>query len=248
MMQDFTRPPQFGSTASQTQAGVDMVTSEALFFQKVYLWMGGGLALTTLMGYLVASSETWFRAIHTNSFLIWALIIGQFGLVMAIGFLASKVSALTIKALFLIYSAAVGVSIISLMIYVYNPQVLIMAFGLTAVVYGSMAVYGLVTKRSLQGWGSFLYMGLVGGILGMVLNFWMQSSAINYVITWVLLVVFIGLTAYDHQKLRVIFASNYNRMDSETQDKIVIQGALELYLDFLNLFLLILRLLGASRD
>jgi FtsH-binding integral membrane protein len=216
-------------------------TSEAAFFQKVYLWMCGGLALTAVLAYNLAQSAAWVSTIQST----WiALVIVQLGLVFGISFLAKRVSATVIKGMYLLYAASVGATL-SIVVLVYPSTVIFKAFISTASVYGAMAVYGLVTKRSLQAWGSFLFMGLVGLIITSIINIFTKSPMVDFVICGVGILVFAGLTAYDHQKLRVIHSEGF--ADGEAESKAVIHGALELYLDFINLFLYFLRLF-ANRD
>jgi FtsH-binding integral membrane protein len=238
-MQDFTSPnlnPEYSSRATAINI------SEAAFFTKVYCWMLGGLGLTAFVAYQLAQIPSWANTI-TGGLGIGVIIV-QFGLVLAIGFLAKKVSANVIRALFILYAASVGVTL-SLIVLFYPSGVIAKAFFSAAGVYGAMAIYGKVTQRSLQAWGSFLFMGLVGIIIATVINIFLGSAMMDFIICGVGVFVFAGLTAYDHQKLRVIHASGFG--DSEEEAKVVIHGALELYLDFINLFLFLLRLLS-SRD
>ncbi|MDR1577619.1 MAG: Bax inhibitor-1/YccA family protein [Deltaproteobacteria bacterium] len=238
-MQDFTTPnPSQGSSQSLA------LTSEAVFFQKVYMWMCGGLALTALVGYWLARSETWASYLSGGGW-AWLLpIVIQVGLVLAINYLSNKVTATVIKGLFLLYATSVGMTV-SIVLMVYPMDIVFKAFLSAAAVYGAMATYGLVTKRSLEAWGGFLFMGLVGTIIAIVINMILRSPMMDFIISCVTVIVFAGLTAYDHQKLRVIHANGFSSEDYE--GKIIIHGALELYLDFINLFLALVRILG-NRD
>ncbi|MDR0550109.1 MAG: Bax inhibitor-1/YccA family protein [Deltaproteobacteria bacterium] len=217
--------------------------AEISFFQKVYAWMCGGLVLSAFVGYLLANSEAWY------SFLVgswsWIFIIAvQLGLVFAINFLRDKLATPIVQGLFLAYSAAVGMTL-SIVILVYPSDIIFKALLCTGAVYGSMAAYGLLTKKSLQAWGGFLFMALIGLIVASIVNVFAKSPMFDYIICWLGVLIFAGLTAYDHQKLRVIFAGGFANQDVEA--KIVIMGALELFLDFINLFLFFVRILG-SRD
>jgi FtsH-binding integral membrane protein len=129
---------------------------------------------------------------------------------------------------------------------VYPQNVIFKAFLTTALVYGGMATYGLVTKKSLQAWGTFLFMALFGLIIAIFVNLFTQSRMFDYVISWIGVIIFALLTAYDHQKLRVIHAGGFNNEAEE--GAMVVHGALMLYLDFINIFIFLVKIFGASRD
>jgi FtsH-binding integral membrane protein len=169
------------------------------------------------------------------------IFAAQIGLVLLITSLMNKISPAVMKTLFLVYSATVGLTV-SIVLMVYPTGAVYKAFFSTAGIYAAMAIYGLVTKRSLQAWGSFLFMGLIGLMIAIVINFFTNSAALDYLICIVGVIVFAGLTAYDHQKLRVIHSSGFS--DSSSESKQIILGALTLYLDFINLFLFLVRLFG----
>jgi FtsH-binding integral membrane protein len=225
------------------QAALEL-SSEAPFFQNVYLWMCGGLIVTALTAQMIFNSQLKYTIIqHPNILFVFCLL--QLGLVLLINYITKSASAMTLRGLFLLYSVMTG-PLISAVLIVYPQNIVFKAFFSTAVVYGAMAVYGLVTKRSLQKWGAFLMMALVGLIASLFINILTQSRMFDYVICWFGVLIFSALTAYDHQKLRVIHAGGFNDQDEE--GKVVIHGALALYLDFINLFIFIVRILGASRD
>lgn len=242
-MQDFTNynpSPQGGYVSAA-------VSSEAVFFQKIYSWMFLGLALTAGVAYVLMHSAAWVNfLISTRYALIGAMVI-ELGLVFYLSARIRQIAPSTAKILFLAYATVTGATF-SVIGLVYPPLVIFKAFISTAGVYGAMAAYGLLTKRSLQAWGSFLFMGLVGIIIASLVNIFMKSSAMDWVICVIGVLLFAGLTAYDHQKLRVIHATGLNGADDGSVSKVVIMGALELYLDFINLFLFLLRLFGNSRD
>jgi FtsH-binding integral membrane protein len=220
-------------------------SSEAMFFQQVYVWMCGALVLTGLTGYLLSHSAGWIRLLTSSSAMPIVLIVLQLGLVMLISFLFKSLSSFAVKALYLAYAVSIGFTM-SIVLLVYPPTIIFKAFVSTAGVYGAMAVYGMVTKRSLQGLGSFLFMGLVGLIIASVVNIFAKSEAMDFVICVVGVLVFAGLTAYDHQKLRVIHAGGFGNQEEES--KSVCMGALQLYLDFINIFFFLLRLFGRGGD
>jgi FtsH-binding integral membrane protein len=243
-MLDFRKPPQppnpnppFGIDRGQPIVS----TSEATFFGKVYLCMFGGLLLTALVSMALARSETWFGLLY-GSKIIYLVIFGvQIGIIYLINASLQRVNSLAVLGLFGLFAVSMSMTI-SLVLRVYPSYVVVKAFVSTAGVYGAMAVYGLVTKRSLQAWGAFLFMGVVGLIIASVVNLFLGSSALDFVICVIGVLIFAGLTAYDHQKLRVIHAGGFG--DSEVENKTVIVGALNLYLDFINLFLFLVRLIG----
>ncbi|MDR1166666.1 MAG: Bax inhibitor-1/YccA family protein [Deltaproteobacteria bacterium] len=242
-MQDFTQPPSFNAPRRE-EAPALAVSVEAAFFQKVYAWMCAAMAVTAFTGYLLSHSVAWIRFLTSTSIAWIAVLVFQVLLVLAINGLLNRVSSGVIKALFLAFAVALGFTI-SVVLLVYPTNVLVKAFVSTAGIYGGMAIFGMVTKRSLQAWGSFLMMGLMGLILASLVNIFAGSSAMDFVICVIGVLVFAGLTAYDHQKLRVMCASGFP--DSETEAKAVTIGALELYLDFINLFLFLVRLFGRER-
>ncbi|MDR1036016.1 MAG: Bax inhibitor-1/YccA family protein [Deltaproteobacteria bacterium] len=254
-MQDFTQPPQnYGGQSQyggpplyggQPSPATLAASAEALFFQKVYVWMCGALLVSGLTGYLLSHSSGWLRLITSSGAVPMFIIILQLGLVLLISFMFRSLSSFAVKCLYMAYAVSIGFTF-SIVLLVYSPGIIFKAFVSTAGVYGAMAVYGLVTKRSLQSWGSFLFMGLVGIILASIVNFFARSDAMDFVICVAGVLVFAGLTAYDHQKLRVIHAGGFGNV--EEQEKSVCMGALQLYLDFINIFFFLLRLFGRGGD
>jgi FtsH-binding integral membrane protein len=236
-MQDFTQYPY--QNYSQPQAVAQ--TREAVFFQKIYFWMCGALVVTALTGYVLSTSDAWLSFLAYSKWSFILIFAVQLGLVIAINSLINKVSSAVLKAIFLAFAVSMGFTI-SVVLKVYPTNVIAKAFVSTAIVYAAMAIYGLVTKRSLQAWGSFLFMGLVGLIVASLINIFVGSSMMDYVICWIGVLVFAGLTAYDHQKLRVMFATGAGEFGGE--ESLVTYGALSLYLDFINIFLFLVRLFG----
>jgi FtsH-binding integral membrane protein len=220
------------------------ISSEAKFFQNVYLWMLAGLMVTTFSTYLIFGSDLMFAMLRSKVNCIIVFVV-QIGLVMLINFLSEKVSTNVLRGLFLLYAASVGLTI-SILLLLYPQNVIFKAFLSAAFVYGGMAAYGMYTKKSLEKWGSFLFMALLGLIVSMVINLFARSPMAHYVISWFGVIIFALLTSYDHQKLRVIHAGGFNGEAEE--GAMVIHGALTLYLDFINIFIFLVRILGASRD
>lgn len=235
-MQDFTNY----QPNSRPGALARSASSEALFFQRVYTWMCAGLALTAGTSF-VLSDMAW-AVVQRYPFTLLLACVLQLGLVWYLSSRLSQLAPATAKALFLIYALVTG-AVLSFIFVAYSPTVIVKAFVCTAGVYGAMAVYGLVTKRSLEAWGSFLFMGLVGLILASVVNMFVASGPMDLVICVIGVLIFSGLTAYDHQKLRVTYATGLDGT-ADQESRVVIGGALSLYLDFINLFLYLLRFLN----
>jgi uncharacterized protein len=206
----------------------------------VYRWMTLGLAVTAVVAYSVASSEEALRLVIGNRFVFFGLIIAEFGLVIGISAAANRLSAAAAGGLFLLYSALNGATI-SVVLLLYTGSSVALAFVTTAGTFGAMSVYGTVTRRDLSSWGSFLMMGLMGVVIASVANMFLHSGMMSFVISCVAVVVFTGLAAYDTQKLRA-----FARAGGGTA-AMPVNGALALYLDFVNLFLALLRLFGRRR-
>ena len=214
-------------------------TTAAAFMSKVYRWMVAGLAITGAVALFTASSPAFFQAVLG---LRWVLFIAQLGLVFALSSMAPRLSASTSAALFIGYAALTGLTF-SVLLRVFPPDVLGQAFLLTAGTFGAMSAYGTLTKKSLSGWGTFLFMGLIGVFLASLVQMFWANAALSFVTSCACVVVFAGLTAYDTQKLRQFHASS----GYASSGSLAITGALMLYLDFINLFIALVRLLGGRR-
>jgi FtsH-binding integral membrane protein len=213
---------------------------ERRFMAAVYRWMTLGLGVTAAVAFFVAGSETALRFVIGNRIVFFGLIIAELGLVIAISAAVNRLSAAAAGGLFLLYSALNGATL-SVVLLAYTGSSVAIAFVTTAGTFGAMSVYGTVTKRDLTSWGSFLFMGLIGVVLASVVNIFLRSSAMSFVISCAGVVVFTGLAAYDTQKLRAMARAG------GTSAAMPVNGALGLYLDFVNLFLSVLRLLGNRR-
>jgi len=214
---------------------------ERRFMAAVYRWMTLGLAVTALVAWSVATSETALRLVIGNRLVFFGLVVGELALVVALSAAAARMSAATAGGLFLLYFALNGATL-SVVLLVYTGASVALAFVSTAATFGAMSVYGTVTRRDLASWGSFLFMGLVGIVVASVVNVFLGSSMITFVVSCASVVVFTGLTAYDTQKLRA-----FARAGGGTGG-VAVNGALALYLDFVNLFLALLRLFGGRRS
>lgn len=231
---------------SDSRAAGGVLTAAAVYMRQVYAWMAIGLALTGLIAYGVAASPALRTAIFENSLYVILLVAAQFGLVVAISAAIHKMSAPVATGLFLLYSALTGVTLSSIFI-VYPIASVASAFFVTAGAFLAMSIYGTVTKRDLTGMGNFLFMGLIGIIIAMIVNIFLKSSMMDFIVCCLGVLIFTGLTAYDTQKLRA-FGENAPLDDPAAIRKGAILGALNLYLDFINLFIMLVRLMGSGRD
>ena len=218
---------------------------ERSFISKVYRWMGFGLLLTALAAYLAASSESFVYMLAENSMLFYGLIIGEFGLVIYLSTRIQKMSAEAAAGAFIVYSILNGLTL-SLILLMYTGESIASTFLSTALTFGAMSAFGYFTKRDLTTMGSYLYMALIGLIIASVVNMFWANSTMYWIISYVGILIFVGLTAYDTQKIKKIGAS-INMDDTQTTQKLAIMGALALYLDFINLFLMLLRVAGNRR-
>jgi FtsH-binding integral membrane protein len=214
------------------------------FFAKVYSWMTAGLALTALASVMTLSSETMLNLIFGNRLAFYALILGELGLVVALSAAINRISAATATLMFLAYSALNGVTFATIFL-IYTKSSIASTFFVAAGTFAAMSVYGYVTKRDLTGWGSFFFMGLIGIIIASVVNIFLHSTMIYWITSYIGVFVFVGLTAYDTQKIKQIGQAGF--ADGEGERKAAILGALRLYLDFINLFLMLLRVMGNRR-
>ncbi len=222
-----------------------LAASQSELMRRVYNWMGLGLALTAVAAMLTASSPAMTSLIFGNKLVFFGLIIGELGLVLALSAAINRLSPATAGFMFFAYSALNGVTLSSIFL-LYTKASIASTFFVTAGTFGAMSIYGYTTKKDLTSWGSFLFMGLIGVIIASVVNIFLSSPAIYWAITFCGIIVFVGLTAYDTQKIKEMVL--YGDMDGEMGRKAAIIGALQLYLDFINLFLLLLRLFGSRRD
>ncbi|HYB54434.1 MAG TPA: Bax inhibitor-1/YccA family protein [Thermoanaerobaculia bacterium] len=226
--------------AATTVAGAERVTA---FLRKVYGWMFVGLGITAAVAYGVAGSPAVLQALVANPILFFGLIIGELGLVFFLSARVNRLSPGTAAGLFVLYSALNGATL-SLVLLAYAGASVATTFLVTAGMFGALALFGSTTRRSLAGVGQFVFMGLIGVILASIVGIFWHSPALQFAISVVGVIVFTGLTAYDAQRLK--------QMATVTPEGQVgsyaIVGALALYLDFINLFLFMLRFLGGRRN
>ena len=215
---------------------------EHAFLASVYLWMSAGLALTAVVSLLTVSTPALLQLVFGNQIVFFALMIAQLGLVIGVSAAINRISAGTATLLFLLYAALTGVTL-AVVLLAYTGASITSAFVVSAGMFGALAVYGTTTKTSLAGWGSFLFMGLIGVVLASVVGLFWQNDTMQFVIAIVGVIVFTGLTAYDSQRLKAMALA----LPEDKLSSYAISGALSLYLNFINLFLSMLRLMGNRR-
>ncbi|MCK5099268.1 MAG: Bax inhibitor-1/YccA family protein [Desulfobacteraceae bacterium] len=230
----------FGSQASS-------VTRVNSFLRSVYNWMTIGLALTGLTAFYVSHNPTLLNIIYGNMIIQILLFVGVFGLVFFLSSRIQKLSASTATTLFVVYAVLMGV-LLSYVFIAYTASSIVSTFFICALTFGSFSIYGMVTKRDLTSLGSFMFIGLIGIIIASVVNIFIGSSALEMIISYIGVIIFVGLTAYDTQKLKEMSLTMPGNATGAMVRKATIMGALTLYLDFINLFLMLLRILGVSRD
>jgi len=227
------------------QASVSKAETINAFMRGVYGWMSTGMLITACAAWLTANSQFGVTLLQSPG-LLMVLVLLQFGLVIGLSAAINKLSGSAASLMFLVYSALTGLTLSSIF-FVYSMASIFQAFVVTAGMFGAMSIYGMVTKRDLTSMGSFLFMGLIGIVLASLVNMFVQSSALSFGISIIGVFVFVGLTAYDTQKFKYM-GEAMPLGDGTAIRRGTILGALTLYLDFLNLFLMLLRLFGSSRD
>ncbi len=218
-----------------------IVSAQQQFLSKVYGWMVGGLLVTALTAWWVATSPAVMQSIMG---MMLFLILAEFGLVIYLSARIGKMSKNAAMISFLAFSFINGLTL-SVILLMYAEESIYTTFIITAVMFGALSLYGFTTKKSLGAMGSFMFMGLIGIIVASIVNMFIASSALNFAISIIGVIVFAGLTAWDTQKLKQMYMVQYQGDEMATKGAII--GALTLYLDFINLFLFLLRLFGNRR-
>ena len=213
------------------------------FLQKVYGWMFAGLAITALVAFVVAGSPTLLQYIFFNRLLFIGLIVAELGLVFYLSARVETLAPNVAMLLFIIYAALNGVTL-SFVLLVYTGESITTTFLVTAGMFGALALYGSTTTRSLAGVGQFFFMGLIGLVLASIVGMFWHNDTLQFLIATIGVIVFTGLTAWDAQRLKLMAAT----VPEERSGSYAVVGALALYLNFINLFLMLLRLLGGRRD
>jgi len=212
---------------------------------QVYGWMFCGLLLTAFVAWYASGSEKIMSFVFSSQITFFGLIIAQLALVFVISGMVNRLSGTVATGLFMLYSALTGLTLSSIFL-VYTGDSIFGTFIVAAGMFGAMSVYGYVTKRDLTGIGSMLFMALIGLVLASLVNMWLKSSGLANIISYAGVLIFVGLTAYDTQKLKNMGAQ-LSADDRDNFRKYSIVGALTLYLDFINLFLMLLRIFGNRR-
>lgn len=248
------KDPQYGVSSVDTRSAAPVIDQGLrAFMLSVYNHMALGVALTGLVAlgvFMMATTETGgvleltaFGQLIFASPLKWVAILAPFAIVLVMSFGSERLSASTARLLFYAYATLIGVSMASIFL-IYTGASIARVFFVTAASFGALSLYGYTTKRDLSAMGSFMMMGLFGLIFGSLVNLFLASGPFQLALTLGGVVIFAGLTAWDTQKLKLMYSS---QASSEETDKLAIYGALDLYLDFINLFMMLLRLLGDRR-
>lgn len=227
------------STNTREQIGIK--SYQALYMTKVYNWMALALFVTGIVAYITATTPQMINYIVSSKLLFYGLILGELGLVIYLTAAIRKMSQTTAIASFLIYSVLNGLTL-SVIFLVYTTSSISTTFFVTAGTFAAMSFYGYTTKKDLTSIGNMAFMALIGIIIASIVNFFLKSEMMYWIITYLGVAIFVGLTAYDTQKLKNIGSRGFS--DQENMEKMSVLGALTLYLDFINLFLFLLRILG----
>jgi FtsH-binding integral membrane protein len=214
------------------------------FLQRVFAWMFAGLAITAVSALAIGSDDRLLAAVTSNAWLLIAIFVAQLGLVVVISAAIDRLSVPVATGLFVLYAALNGV-IFAFVFELYTRESIFTTFLIASGMFGALAAWGYATKRDLSKLGTVLFMALIGLILATVVNFWVGGSTLYWITTYAGVVIFSGLTAYDMQKLKNYAAAGGG--GEEQEQRRAIQGALALYLDFINLFLFLLRIFGSRR-
>jgi uncharacterized protein len=229
---------------AQAQVGVERI-DEGLrsYMLQVYNYMGLGLAITGVVAFLVAATPALYEPIFTTP-LKWVVMLAPLGFVF---FLGAKIQTMSVSAAqltFWAFAAVMGLSMASIFL-VFTGASIARVFFITAAMFGAMSLYGYTTKRDLSGWGSFLFMGLIGIIIAALVNIFLASAALQFAVSVIGVLVFTGLTAYDTQRIKEMY---YELDAADVATRTAIMGALSLYLNFINMFMLLLNLFGTTRE
>lgn len=213
--------------------------------KNVYLWMTMALAISGLIAMIVARNVELMQTLFTSRGALLLLFLVQLGLIWLISASIGTMSFLTATLLFILYSVVTGVTLSSVFV-VFTAESIASVFFITAGTFAAVSLYGFLTKKDLSSWRSFLMMGLIGLIIATIVNWFLASEMMYWVISYVGVAIFVGLTAYDTQKIKQL-AEDYCVEDEEIQNEVALLGAITLYLDFINLFLYILRIFGKRK-
>ena len=232
-----------GSVLNRTAADVQIDEGLRAYMLRVYNYMTTGLALTGVVAYLFGTNEALIRLLYTPEGatpLAWIAMLSPLAFILVLNFGIHRMKASTAQLIFWLFAGVMGMSLANIFL-VFTGTSIARVFFITAATFAGMSLYGYTTRRDLSGLGSFLFMGLIGIVIASIVNIFIGSSMMQFVISVVGVLVFVGLTAYDTQQIKEM----YNELDgSEVAGKKAIMGALRLYLDFINLFIMLLHLFG----
>ena len=228
--------------AAEPKARIQVAVGLREYMLKVYNYMATGLGLTGLPAYFVAITPSLFNAIYGTP-LYWIVALAPLGFVFYLSARLHRISFSKAQTMFWLFSGVMGLSMAYIFI-AYTGASIARVFFITAGTFAGMSLYGYTTKKDLSGWGSFLFMGLIGIIIAMIVNIFLQSGMLSFIISCVGVLVFVGLTAYDTQRIKEMY---YAADTAEISGKKAVMGALKLYLDFINLFIMLLHLFGQRR-
>lgn len=236
---DFTR------VVDEKERGLEMQVAFPALMRKVYGWMALALVITGLTSYMVASSPGLMQMIFANRLVFWGMVIAELAIVFVISGRINRLSLVSATTWFIVYSVLNG-ALLSFIFMVYTQTAITEVFFITAGTFGAMALIGSTTKRDLTKLGGILFMALIGLIIASVVNFFVQSNTLDLIVSYVGVLIFVGLTAWDAQQIKRMLAMAPDA--GEGAQKIALLGALNLYLDFINLFLYLLRIFGGRDD
>ena len=218
-----------------------------VLLKGVYEWMMVGLLVSGLSAFMVVHSTTLLHIIFGNPYMIWVLFLIELGLVIAISAGINKMDVSTARVLFILFSVVDGMTLASIFI-VYTEASIATTFFIAAATFGVMSLYGYFTDTDLSSWGNLLFAALIGLIIAMIVNFFLQSAAFEWWLSVIGVILFVGLTAYDTQKIKALGEAMAEGNDAQSLGRVAVVGALTLYLDFINLFILMLEFFGNRRD
>lgn len=216
-----------------------------VLMRKVYTWMALAMVITGITAYGVASSPYFLELLFTNRMVFWGLIIAELALVFGISGMINRISLTAATLMFIAYSVINGATLSSIFL-LYTMESIGSVFFITAGTFGAMALIGYTTKKDLTTMGKYLFMALIGLVIATVVNMFVGSSGLQMIVSYVGVLIFVGLTAYDSQKIKMMLMTRDSA--DEGAQKLALLGSLTLYLDFINLFLYLLRIFGGRRD
>lgn len=237
-------------TGARADAAID--AGLRAYMLRVYNYMASGVLLTGILAMLTANSQTMFNLLYAQNAaggfgyttLGWVVALSPLAFVLVLSFGINRLSAAASQALFWAFAAIMGLSLSSIFL-LYTDASIARVFFITAATFGALSLWGYTTKKDLSGWGTFLFMGLIGIIIASIVNWFLASPALYWTVSFLGVLIFAGLTAYDTQQIKNMY---YEGDSGDTATKKAVMGALRLYLDFINMFLLLLRFFGAARE